>query len=552
MDFLSVTEALHHLRDGKMIIVTDDENRENEGDLCCAAEFITPEIVNFMATKARGLICVPMDPDSARRLDLPPMVQNNTSWLQTAFTVSVDAAHDISTGISASDRSKTIELLSNPNTEPEALARPGHINPLCAVSGGVLQRAGQTEAMVDLCKLAGLNPVGVICEIMDEDGTMARMPQLQELSREWDIGIITVSDIIEHRHQTEQLVQPMPTENLKTQHGNFVLHPYITTHDGQRHFAIVKGEINTDDVIMVRVHSESLIHDTFGAFPPDGGTPLASAMQMIDYKGQGIVLYMRRSYSGEKLGDADKQQASSPETLRNYGIGAQILYHLGVRKMRLITNHPKKLVGLHSHGLEVVDTTSISRLSALPTGDFPTSLGHFTLHGFVSAEDNKEHLAMVKGDISGDDPVLVRIHSECLTGDILSSQRCDCGSQLADAMRQVEEEGRGVVIYVRQEGRGIGLANKLKAYALQDEGMDTVEANQALGYGDDLRSYTIPADILRHLGVSSVRLMTNNPEKVDGLVKEGFTVERLPHIMEINDTNRYYMETKKEKMNHLL
>ena len=525
--FITVGQALDELRAGRFIIITDDENRENEGDLCCAARFITPEMVNFMVTRARGLICVPMKAELLRRLELPPMVQTNTARLRTNFTVSVDAADGITTGISAADRAQTIRVLSNPHSRPEDLARPGHIFPLGASPGGVMVRAGQTEAIVDLCRLAGLEEVGVICEIMNEDGAMARLPRLLELSHQWSIPIITVADIIQHRHRTERLVQPGTVRDFHTNFGRFKLHPYLSLPDGQEHYAVVKEPLDTAAPVLVRVHSESLINDAFGAFAPDGGTPLANALRMIDYHGSGVLLYMRRCGGRE---DASGHPMQS-ETLRNYGIGAQILADLGIHRMRLITNHPRKIVGLESYGLEVVEFVPMHRLEPLPVSNFPTQFGAFKLHPFVSAMDNKVHLALVKGDVSGEPPVLVRVHSECLTGDVLHSLRCDCGPQLSTAMARIEEEGRGVLLYLRQEGRGIGLANKLKAYALQDDGMDTIEANVALGFEDDERSYQIPADMLRRLGVTRVRLMTNNPEKVNALAEQGFQVERVAHVV---------------------
>lgn len=545
--FLSIQEALEELRAGRFIIITDDENRENEGDLCCAARFITPEMVNFMATRARGLVCVPMSAAALRRLDLPPMVPHNTARLRTNFTVSVDAADGISTGISAADRAHTIRVLASSDSRPEDLARPGHVFPLGAAPGGVMVRAGQTEAIVDLCRLAGLEEAGVICEIMNEDGTMARLPRLLELSREWGVGIVTVADIIQYRHRTERLVQPGQVRDFHTRFGRFKLHPYLSLPDGQEHYAVVKEPLNPAQPVLVRVHSESLINDAFGAYTPDGGTLLANALRMIDYHGSGVLLYMRRCGGQEETG-----RPMQSETLRNYGIGAQILADLGIHRMRLITNHPRKIVGLESYGLEVVEFVPIHRLEPLPVSHFPTQFGTFTLHPFVSAMDNKVHLALVKGDISGEAPVLVRIHSECLTGDVLHSLRCDCGPQLSTAMARIEEEGRGVLLYVRQEGRGIGLANKLKAYALQDRGLDTIEANVALGFDDDERSYQIPADILRHLGVSRVRLMTNNPEKVEALAQQGFQVERVAHVVGVSEKNVHYLETKKTKMNHML
>lgn len=395
--FNTIPEAVEDIRQGKFIIVVDDEDRENEGDLIMAAEKCNPEAVNFFAKYGRGLVCVPMTGDRIEKLKLHPMVEKNTARLGTRFTVSVDALEGTTTGISAFDRAVTIRKLVDDNTQPEDLGRPGHIFPLRALEGGVLSRAGHTEASVDLARLAGLKPIGVLCEIMDDDGTMARVPRLMTFARKHDLKIITVRDLIAYRHHHEKLVQKVTTVDLPTEYGNFVLHLY-------------KSKI-----------------------------------------------------------------------------------------------------------------------------------------------DDHHHLALVKGNVSGQKEVLVRVHSSCLTGDVFGSFRCDCGPQLHRAMRRVDQEGLGVVLYMRQEGRGIGLANKILAYKLQDAGRDTVEANEELGFEADLRDYGIGAQILVDLGLSSIRLLTNNPRKVVGLQGYGLEiVERVPLEVPPTERNFHYLETKRDKLGHIL
>ncbi len=398
MSHLTIEQAIRDIKDGKMVILVDDEDRENEGDLCMAAEKVTPEAINFMATYGRGLICLAMTAEKCDSLDLPPMVDNNTSPFGTGFTVSIEARCGVSTGISAHDRATTILTAVADDCQPRDLVRPGHIFPLRAKGGGVIVRAGQTEGSVDLARLAGLTSAGVICEVMDEDGTMARMPALEKFSEKHGIGICTIEDLIEYRMRTESFV--------------------------------------------------------------------------------------RRS-------------------------------------------------------AETVIPTSVG--------------GEFKAIVYENDVDNLLHIAMVKGEIDSETPVLVRVHSECLTGDIFGSLRCDCGPQLHQALQMIEADQSGVLLYIRQEGRGIGLVNKIKAYALQDQGMDTVEANEELGFNPDMRNYGIGAQILVDLGVRKMRLLTNNPKKMVGLDGYGLSIiEQVPIEIEANEFNKCYLECKKLKMGHML
>ncbi|MFZ5804531.1 MAG: bifunctional 3,4-dihydroxy-2-butanone-4-phosphate synthase/GTP cyclohydrolase II [Acidobacteriota bacterium] len=395
--FATVEEAAEEFRRGRFVIIVDDEERENEGDLAIAAEKVTPEAINFMATHARGLICVSLTEERCNELDLPLMVERNTSPHGTAFCVSVEARGKVTTGISAADRAATVQALIDPRTKPEDLIRPGHMFPLRAKPGGVLKRAGHTEASVDLARIAGLYPAAVICEIMDEDGSMARLPRLVELAREHGLKILTVRDLIAYRLRSERLVELVASPQL------------------------------------------------------------------------------------------------------------------------------------------------------------PTRFGEFRVYGFRSTVTNEEHLALVMGEISPEEPVLVRVHSQCLTGDVFGSARCDCGAQLEAAMTRIAAEGKGVLLYLLQEGRGIGLFNKLKAYQLQDEGLDTVEANHRLGFGADQRDYGVGAQILRELGVRRMRLMTNNPSKYVALSGYGLEiVERIPLEVPPTPHSRKYLRAKKEKLGHIL
>lgn len=392
-----IEDAIEDFRNGKMVIVVDDEDRENEGDLIMAAEKITPEDVNFMLKNARGVLCAPITQERCRELKLEKQVEDNTSMLGTPFTVTVDKLEGCTTGVSAADRSATLRALADPASVPETFGRPGHINPLYAQDRGVLQRAGHTEAAVDLCRLAGLEPAGVLMEIMNEDGTMARLPELRKHADEWGLKLVSIADLIAYRLQNDSLVE-----------------------------------------------------------------------------------------RGEEV-------------------------------------------------------------------DLPTAYGHFHLIPFRQKDNGLEHVALIKGDVTGDEPVLVRVHSSCATGDIFGSMRCECGEQLHKAMQAIDKEGRGAVIYLNQEGRGIGLMEKIKAYKLQENGMDTVDANLHLGHKADERDYGVGANILHSLGIRKMRLMTNNPMKRIGLDGYGLEItEIIPLEIEPNEYNRFYMRTKKERMGHQL
>ena len=397
MNFATIDEGIEEIREGRILIVVDDEDRENEGDLVMAADLATPEAVNFMAKHGRGLICVPMTGERLDELKIAMMVSDNTAPMGTAFTVTVDARRGVTTGTSAYDRALTIRTLVDPQMRAEDLTRPGHILPLRAMPGGVLRRAGHTEAAVDLSRLAGRYPAGVICEVLDDDGGMARLPQLHAMAERYDFKIITIKDLIEYRTRKERLVRRVATTRL------------------------------------------------------------------------------------------------------------------------------------------------------------PTEFGEFTAIAYETTVDPRVPLALTMGAVAGETPVLVRMHSECLTGDVFHSRRCDCGVQLELALRIIAEEGRGVLVYLRQEGRGIGLLNKMRAYELQDEGKDTVEANEALGFKPDARDYGIGAQILVDLGVKNLRLLTNNPKKRVGLEAYGLHfVERVPIEIPANDSNRKYLSTKRDKLGHLL
>jgi len=393
----SIEDAVKDFKEGKFVIVVDDEDRENEGDLIAAAEMITPEKVNFMLKNARGVLCVPITLSRCEELDLPHQVSDNTSMLGTPFTITVDKLEGCSTGVSSHDRAATIRALADPASTPQTFGRPGHINPLYAQDNGVLRRSGHTEAAIDLCRLAGLYPAGALMEIMNEDGTMARMPELQKLAKEWDMKIITIKDLIAYRLKKESIIE----------------------------------------------------------------------------------------------------------------------------------------VGVEA--------------------DMPTKYGHFRIIPFRQQSNGIEHMALVKGEWTEDESILVRVHSSCATGDILGSQRCDCGEQLHKAMQMIEKEGKGVIIYMQQEGRGIGLMNKIAAYKLQEEGYDTVDANVCLGFRPDERDYGCGAQMLRHLGVHKMRLLTNNPAKRVGLEAYGLEIaENVAIEVAPNEYNQRYLKTKQDRMGHML
>jgi 3,4-dihydroxy 2-butanone 4-phosphate synthase / GTP cyclohydrolase II len=395
--FHTIEEAIEDFRNGKILIVVDDEDRENEGDFVLAAEKVTPEAINFFVKEGRGVVCTPLTAERANELNLDLMVEANTSLHETPFTVSIDYLQGSTTGVSVRERANTVRALADPNAHAQDFGRPGHIFPLRAMDGGVLRRAGHTEAVVDLCKLSGLTPAGVLCEILAEDGTMARVPQLLNIADKFNLKIITVRALIEYRIRRDKLVQRLVSTNL------------------------------------------------------------------------------------------------------------------------------------------------------------PSMYGKFRIHLYKSQTDSKEHIALVKGEISPEIPTLVRVHSECLTGDVFGSLRCDCNAQLVSSMQMIEKEGCGVILYMRQEGRGIGLLNKLRAYSLQDEGLDTVEANEKLGFRADLRDYGIGAQILRDLGVGKMRLLTNNPKKIIGLTGYGLeVVERVSLEINPNGYNDRYLATKRDKLGHLI
>jgi 3,4-dihydroxy 2-butanone 4-phosphate synthase/GTP cyclohydrolase II len=407
--FDNIEETIEDFSQGKILIVVDDEDRENEGDFIMAAEKVTPEKINFLAKHGRGLICVPMTGERLDELDLHPMVAENTERLRTYFTVSVDAKKNTTTGISAFDRYETVKALIDPKTKPNDLAKPGHIFPLRARAGGVLVRAGHTEAVVDMARLAGLYPAGVLCEIMDDDGTMARVPKLFEMAKRFDLKIITIRDLIEYRRQTEKLVKRIVTTQLPTEYGRFTLYLYESQFDQQHHVAIVKGDVGSGEPTLVRVHSQCLTGDIFGSLRCDCGEQLRQALRMIQSEGRGAVLYMRQEGRGiglenkikaYELQDRGKDTVEANEALgfkpdlRHYGVGAQILYDLGIRKIRLLTNNPKKIVGISGYGLEVVDRVPIeippNKVNAKYLATKRNKLGHLLVLSELNESEEVE------------------------------------------------------------------------------------------------------------------------------------------------------------------
>jgi 3,4-dihydroxy 2-butanone 4-phosphate synthase/GTP cyclohydrolase II len=486
MPFDSIEQALEDIRQGKIIIVADDEDRENEGDLVCAASLVTPEAVNFMTRFGRGLICVALTQPRATELGLPLMTDENSDPQGTAFTISVDAHQrfGVTTGISAHDRAKTIQVLVDPNTEPGDLRRPGHIFPLKARPGGVLRRVGQTEAGVDLARMAGLPPVGVICEILNPDGSMARRPELELFAQEHGLSFITVAQLVSYRLAKERLVTRVAEANLPTEFGPFRIIAYQSPIDDREHIALVKGDVEEYAARMAARSDEGPAEDQTETLAED-----------------------RTESQSEGEGTADTSGGTEDHT------------------------------GEATEG----DTGGATDGGAESELDSGTE---------TENDDQAEGGEVTEDE---DEGVLVRMHSECMTGDVFGSLRCDCGAQLDAAVRQIAEKGRGVIVYLKQEGRGIGLHNKIRAYELQDQGHDTVEANQALGFKPDLRDYGIGAQILLDLGLRKIRLLTNNPRKIIGL--EGYNLEvtgREPLQVGRGEHNEAYLDTKKSKLGHLL
>ena len=483
-----IEDVLEDIKNGIPLIIVDDENRENEGDLFVAAEKATYESINLMATYARGLTCTPMSTEYAIRLNLDPMTARNTDAKCTAFTVSVDAKEGTTTGISIADRLTTIKKLADINSVASDFTRPGHIFPLIAKDNGVLEREGHTEATVDLCKICGLAPVSVICEILKDDGTMARMDDLEIFAKQHNLKIITIADRLT---TIKKLADINSVASDFTRPGH--IFPLIAKDNG---------------VLEREGHTEA----TVDLCKICGLAPVSVICEIL--KDDGTMARMD-----------DLEVFAKKHNLKIITIADLIKYRKKTQELMKV---------------EVV-------------ANMPTDNGTFKIVGFENHIDGKEHIALVKGDVTGKEGVTVRIHSECFTGDILGSLRCDCGSQLKTAMRRIDRLGEGVILYLRQEGRGIGLLNKLRAYNLQEEGMDTLDANLHLGFGADMRDYAVAAQMLKALGVKSIKLLTNNPLKINGIQEYGMpVVEREEIEIEHNKVNKVYLKTKKERMGHLL
>ena len=564
----SVEEVIEDFRNGRIVIVVDDEDRENEGDFIVAAEKITPEIVNFMLKEGRGVLCAPLSEERCAELGLNMMEENNTSLLGTPFTVTVDLlGNGCTTGVSIHDRAATIRALADPATRATDLGRPGHINPLRARQKGVLRRPGHTEAAIDLARLAGLQPAGALIEIMNEDGTMARLPQLTEIARKFGLKIISIASLIEYRLREESIVEKGETVDLPTAWGDFRITPFRQKSNGLEHVALTKGEWTEDEPVLTRVHSSCATGDIFGSCRCDCGDQLHEAMRMIEREGKGAIIYLQQGHinplrarqkgvlrrPGHTEAAIDLARLAG---LQPAGALIEIMNEDGtMARLPQLTEIARKF------GLKIISIASLieyrlreeSIVEKGETVDLPTAWGDFRITPFRQKSNGLEHVALTKGEWTEDEPVLTRVHSSCATGDIFGSCRCDCGDQLHEAMRMIEREGKGAIIYLQQEGRGIGLCNKIKAYKLQDEGLDTVDANVRLGFGVDERDYGVGASIIREMGIKHMRLMTNNPLKRAGLEGYGLKIDQIvPIVIAPNEHNLRYLKTKEQRMHHTL
>ena len=535
--------AIRAIGRGEVVVVTDDEHRENEGDLIMAAEAVSTDALAFFLEHSSGVICAPLPGERLDELELPLMVTDNREGHRTAFTVSVDLAAGITTGISASDRARTVRALADPHAVASDFVRPGHIFPLRSRPGGVLERPGHTEAGVDLARLAGLQPAAILCEVVTPDRrAMARRPELEALARAHGMPMISVAELVRHRRRNERLIEKVAEAHVPTPHGTHTCQAWRSLVDGVDHIAFVRGDVAGDEPVLVRVHSECLTGDVFGSLRCDCGAQLADALDAIDEAGRGVLVYLR-GHEGRGIGIASKLDA-----YRLQDGGTARLPELE----RFTREHDLKLISIadliryRRQREKLVRRVSEARI--------PTAWGDFTAYAYENVLDGEHHLALVKGAVAGERGVLVRVHSECLTGDVFGSLRCDCGTQLDGALARIAAEGLGVVVYLRgHEGRGIGLAHKIAAYNLQEQGRDTVDANLELGLPVDDREYGIGSQILVDLGVTTMRLLTNNPAKYTGL--GGFGLEivgRVPLETNPNPENLGYLRTKRERMGHLL